>query len=209
MVDLLSRSLFGESLAVPQFPRSRKCGVGLSDAPVYAERLAPKLDYINTFYHQAPRLDVCEVPENLHRTCDFVISSDVLEHVMPPVSAAFSGLHALLRDGGALIGSVPYSLRDAPTQEHYPHLHEYQLVKRDGEQQLHNRRRDGTEEFFPNPVFHGGDGATLEMRLFSRDALTADLQAAGFSTVHYCDGDVLEWGITWLKPWSIPFVALR
>lgn len=208
MVDLLSRALFATSLPIPLFPRSDKCGIGLSDALVYAGRLACRLDYVNTFYHTAPRLDVCAVPDLLRGACDFVIASDVLEHVTPPVATAFSSLHALLRPGGVLIGSVPYSLHDAPTQEHYPELHDYRLVECDGATRLHNRRRDGVEEVFERPVFHGGEGETMEMRLFSRRSLASELDAAGFGAVYFCERDVPEWGIAWLKPWSIPFVAL-
>lgn len=209
MIDLLSRALFDASLAIPGFPRSDKCGIGLSDDFSYAGRLAGRIHYVNTFYHKPPRLDACAPPAALRGACDFIIASDVLEHVAPPVSRAFEGLHSLLRPGGALIGSVPYSLDETPTLEHYPTLHDFRLVERDGVLQLHNRRLDGTEEVFERPVFHGGEGETLEMRLFSRTSLTQELHAAGFSAVHYCERDVPEWGIAWLAPWSIPFVALR
>jgi SAM-dependent methyltransferase len=209
MIDLLSRALFGASLPIPRFPRdSRKCGVGLSDSHVYALRLARKLAYVNTYYHQAPRLDACSPDPALHGSCDFVLASDVLEHVVPPVDAAFSGIHSMLRAGGVLVGSVPYSLKQATT-EHFPHLHAFHIDGRPGARRLHNRRRDGVEETFDALVFHGGDGATLEMREFSRASLTAELEAAGFSRIRFAEEDVYEWGIVWLKPWSIPFVAFK
>lgn len=210
MIDLLSRALFGASLPIARFPRaSGKCGIGISDALAYAGRLARKLDYVNTFYHQAPRMDVCAPDPDLHASCDFVISTDVLEHVVPPVHKAFDGVYSLLRPGGVLIGSVPYSLEDVPTLEHFPELHDFSTFEHEGKQRLRNRRRDGTEETFDQLVFHGGEGATLEMRLFSRAGLTSELSRAGFSSIHFCEQDVLAWGIAWLHPWSIPFIAFK
>jgi SAM-dependent methyltransferase len=209
IIDLLSRALFGASLPIARFPRdSRKCGVGLSDAHVYAHRLARKLTYVNTYYHQPPRLDVCAPDPALRDSCDFVLASDVLEHVVPPVNAAFAGIHSMLRTNGVLVGSVPYSLNPA-TIEHFPQLHEFHIDGKPGARRLHNRRRDGVDETFDRLVFHGGDGATLEMREFSRASLTAELEAAGFSRIRIAEQDVYEWGIVWLKPWSIPFVAFK
>jgi hypothetical protein len=210
IIDLLSRALFDRSLSIRGFPcAAGKCGIGVSDAPAYASRLARRLAYVNTFYHQPPRLDICAPDPALHGSCDFVIASDVLEHVVPPVASAFEGVRSLLRDGGAFIGSVPYSLDEAPTCEHFPHLHEFHVTGTADQRRLHNRRRDGTEETFDALVFHGGDGATLEMRVFSRVSLVAELSAAGFSRIAFADQDVLSWGIVWLHPWSIPFIAFK
>ena len=72
---------------------------------------------------------------------------------------------------------------------------------------VRNRRRDGQVEEFPSPVFHGGPGTTLEMRLFSRDSLLRDLRAAGFREVRVADEGVPEFGIVWPVPWSLPVVA--
>gem|GEM_PF-415903 len=210
MIDLLSRALFGSSLPISRFPHGTdKCGIGVSDAPIYASRLARKLAYVNTFYHQQPRLDICVPDPGLQGSCDFVIATDVLEHVVPPVDLAFKGVFSLLRDAGVFVGSVPYSLKDEPTIEHYPQLHEFRISSESGTQRLYNRRRDGIEETFDQLVFHGGEGATLEMRLFSRTSLMAQLEAAGFTRVEFCDQDVYEWGIVWLHPWSLPFVAFK
>ena len=209
IIDLLSRALFDRSLPIAQFPQAGKCGIGISDAPAYASRLPTRLAYANTYFHQAPRLDLCAPDPALQGCCDFVIASDVLEHVVPPVGRAFAGAWALLRDGGAFIGSVPYSVDDAPADEHFPHLHEFRIEGSGQQRTLHNRRRDGSEETFDNLVFHGGDGATLEMRLFTRAALAAELSAAGFSRITFAEQDVLPWGIAWNGPWSIPFVAFK
>jgi SAM-dependent methyltransferase len=209
IIDLLSRALFGASLPIPHFPRDYdRCGIGLSDAAVYAQRLVRKLAYVNTYYHQPPRLDICAPDPVLRDSCDFVLASDVLEHVVPPVESAFAGIHSVLRANGVLVGSVPYSMRQA-TIEHFPHLHDFRIDGKPGARRLHNRRRDGVEETFDQLVFHGGDGATLEMREFSRASLTAELEKAGFSRIRFAEQDVYEFGIVWLKPWSIPFVAFK
>jgi hypothetical protein len=74
----LSEALFGEPLALPDFPVCKHLrGVGLSDWDGYARRLVERLDYMNTWYHQAPQLNVTTEVE---RSCDFSISSDVFEH---------------------------------------------------------------------------------------------------------------------------------
>ena len=86
LVDVLSSRLFGRSLPLPEFPASDHVGLGLSDAFILASRLKRRLDYRNTFYHRRPRLDITAPRSDSQRTWDFVISSDVLEHVAPPVS---------------------------------------------------------------------------------------------------------------------------
>ena len=59
LIALLSREIFGVELALPDFPVLKSVrGMGMSDPPELAQRLAEKFDYINTFYHQEPRLDV-------------------------------------------------------------------------------------------------------------------------------------------------------
>ena len=45
---------------------------------------------------------------------------------------------------------------------------------------LVNRRRDGTIERFDNLCFHGGEGFTLEFRVFSRHGLLESVEKAGF-----------------------------
>lgn len=209
VVHLLSQGLFGESLALPDFPRRKDLrGVGLSDWDEYARRLADRLDYTNTYYHQEPRLDITRIEPGAEHSCDFIISTDVFEHVEPPVSLAFDGARRLLKPGGLLVLTVPFITETEQTLEHFPELHDWQLVQRDdGEYVVRNRRRDGTAEEFPIPVFHGGPGTTLEMRVFSRVSLLRCLSAAGFSDVRVADEPVPEFGIHWQVNWSLPIVA--
>lgn len=209
MMHLLSRELFGESLAVPDFPvRKDLVGFGLSDWAVYARHLSARLSYINTFYHTAPRLDITDVPDELAGVADFLLATEVFEHVLPPVSLAFEGARRILRDGGVFVFSVPFHNRGGETVEHYPQIADYSIsLDPDGVYRLRNRRADGVEEVFEDLVFHGGPGSTLEMRVFSQDALVRELRQAGFSNVSIESSPEPRWGIYWQVPWSVPIVA--
>lgn len=207
MVYLLTKEVLGTPFALPSLrPRRDIAGIGLSDAWSYAHRLAPKLDYVNTFYHAEPRLDICDVGgEHLGRY-DFILASDVFEHVRAPVRNAFVNARRMLKPGGKLILTVPFSLHE-DTLEHYPDLHDYRLEERDATFALVNVTREGATQVFSDLVFHGGPGSTLEMRVFSRDALVRDLRAAGFTRVRVADESHLPFGIHWPDPTSVPLVA--
>jgi SAM-dependent methyltransferase len=208
VVGLLSRELFGRALAIDDFPRRKDIrGIGLSDWEEYARRLAARLDYTNTYYHREPRLDIAEVPESLAGRYDFLIASDVFEHVAPPVSRAFQGARRLLKPGGLLILTVPYAIEVSHTREHFPTLHQWSLRQEADGWVLENRRPDGTEERFTDLVFHGGAGTTLEMRLFSEASLLAELREAGFDDVRVAADPMPGIGVTWPVSWSLPVVA--
>jgi len=83
---LLSREIVGVELALPDFPVLKGVrGLGMSDPEELAKRLAEKFDYTNTFYHQEPRLDIVNPAQEQLRRYDFILSSEVLEHVPQPV----------------------------------------------------------------------------------------------------------------------------
>lgn len=167
-----------------------------------------RIDYTNTFFHAEPRLDIAAADVERYGPCDFLIATDVFEHVTPPVSRAFDNAYRLLKPGGKLIFSVPYSL-DAETVEHFADLHDWRIEPRDDGWRLVNRARDGTVTTHDDLVFHGGPGATLEMRLFSRSALEREFARAGFARVRIADETYLPFGIHWPEPWSVPMVAYR
>jgi len=120
IVHLLSMELFGQSLVLPDFPtRLDIRGMGLSDWNRYADPLAQRLSYTNTFYHQEPRLDITRIDPALEGSLDFLISTDVFEHIVPPISVAFANVRRLLKPDGVFIFSVPYTL-DADTWSIFP-----------------------------------------------------------------------------------------
>jgi len=207
IVHLLTTELFGESIALPEMPqRPDITGIGLSDSEGYASRLAQKLAYRNTFFHAEPKLDIGAVPPGLSARYDFLIASDVFEHVAPPVSRAFLNARRLLKPGGVFVFSVPFSL-EPDTVEHFPELHDYRLVHAGGAWRLENRTANGRRQTFTDLVFHGGPGSTLEMRLFSRGALEREFAAAGFVGTRFIDESYLPYGIVWPEPWSLPVVT--
>jgi hypothetical protein len=209
LIYCLSLRLFGASLPIAAFPADAKRlrGFGMSDTGRYAELLAAKLGYTNTYYHKAPRLDVQAPPPECMGVHDFAISSDVFEHVVPPIATAFTNLRLLLKPGGVLVFTVPLSL-ESETVEHFPELHEFEIRQREGGHVLVNRTIDGRTQEFTELVFHGGPGSTLEMRLFSEAGLRRELERAGFVDIRFHREPCFEVGIYWHAPWSVPITAI-
>jgi SAM-dependent methyltransferase len=209
LIALLSREIFGVVMALPEFPvlKGIRC-IGMSDAPDLSGRLAEKFDYTNTFYHQAPQFDVTHPDPRDCERYDFILSSEVMEHVPPPVERAFAALHAMLKPDGLLLMTTPYTL-GGKTAEHFPELHEYTLAAPGGKTVLVNRRRDGSIETFENLVFHGGHGSTLEVRLFSEESLRGVLTGAGFTGVHFAAENWDEFGVEHSETWSLPIAARK
>ena len=204
---LVTREVLGRPMALPDLPlRKDITGIGLSDATAYARPLAEKFSYENTFYHTEPRLDIADIDAARAGRCDFVIASDVFEHVAPPVARAFANARRLLKPGGKLIFTVPFTLEN-DTIEHYPQLYDWSLAEHEGSWTLTNRTQDGRHQTFTDLVFHGGPGSTLEMRLFSRAALEREFREAGFARVRIAAEPYLPFGIHWPEPWSVPMVA--
>lgn len=182
-------------------------GLGMSDASVYSYWLERKFSYRNTFFHTRPYLDIRNPGSHYLAANDFVISSDVLEHVNAPLDYVFANLHALLRPGGALVFTVPYTL-DGQTTEHFPGLHDFEIIGRKSSRQLINRDKDGRETVYSDLCFHGGDGATLELRIFSLPDLLSHLQRAGFKDVRIHSQDYPEWGIVHADKLGAPISAI-
>jgi SAM-dependent methyltransferase len=202
IVHALSTELFGRSLALPDFPERRDLkGIGMSDWEGYARPLSAKFDYHNTYYHQEPRLDIVAIDASLEGLFDFAVSSEVFEHVPPPVGRAFDSVFRLLKPGGVFVFSVPYGPAGS-TLEHYPDLHDYQLITTDSGRALRNTTVTGETQLFTNLVFHGGDGSTLEMRVFSEPSLLEEFRHAGFCDPVIHSQPCFEHGIYSPVPWS-------
>ena len=208
VVHVLSMELFGKSVVLKDFPmRKDISGIGMSDWQGYAEQLANKLDYTNTYYHQEPMLDITSPPVKMSGTLDFVISTDVFEHVLFPVSRAFENTRRLLKKDGVFVFTVPYTKEGEDTVEHFGELHDFEILESEGEYVLKDVDRHGNEKRYGNLVFHGGPGSTLEMRVFSEKSLMKELAESGFSKVSIYDQPHMEYGIYWDVDWSLPIVA--
>lgn len=195
----LSLALFKKYVALPDFPaRKDILGVGISDWDGYAVPLANKFSFQNTYYHCEPQLDITDPASTAKiSNLDFLICSDVLEHVLPPVVNPLANICKMLKPTGSLILTVPYCQRHG-TLEHYKALHNYAVLDFRGRKIVVNERKDGGGlEVFDHAVLHGGDGTTLEMRLFSEGDLLKDLRAAGFESVKILSEPVAEVGYFW------------
>jgi SAM-dependent methyltransferase len=209
LVYLLALELFGDEFLLPDFPVMPAIrGLGMSDQASYACTLAKKFDYSNTYYDREPRLDITETHPDRYGTYDFILSSDVFEHIAPPVERAFDEACKLLKPHGILCLSVPFSLEES-TAERFPELNQFAVVSLGGSPVLINRKADGSLEIRDDLVFHGGVGATLEMRLFSQNDLGRKLTAAGFREVRFLSEPVPRFGIAYEGGWSLPMLARK
>ena len=209
LIHALSLELFGAALSLAEFPRVRSLrGLGTSDSSQYAGLLAEKFDYRNTFFDREPRFDITQPPPAEFGAYDFLISSEVFEHVAPPAAQAFENAFRLLKPNGVLLFTVPYEL-DSPA-EHYPGLFQYGLAEVGGRIVLVNRTRTGEMQVYDDPVFHlSGTGKALELRAFSEAQLRSLLSVAGFSSVRiYCE-NFAEAGILHAETWSLPIAARK
>jgi len=207
IIHLLSSELFGRSVALPDFPKRKDLhGMGLSDWDGYAIRLAEKLDYKNTYYHKEPKLDITSIEPALEGTLDFLISTDVFEHIPPPISVAFENARKLLKRSGALVFTVPYT-NELSTVEHFPDLFQYELVEENGHKVLNNTTRAGEHQVFRDLVFHGGEGWTLEMRVFSEAEVMKEFARVGLRSVTLWREPCMAYGIYWAYAWSLPITA--
>ncbi|HTP88617.1 MAG TPA: methyltransferase domain-containing protein [Candidatus Acidoferrales bacterium] len=209
LIHLLSLELFGESLALKDFPPLKTIrGIGLTDKECYAALLAQKFDYTNTHYDREPRFDIKEAHPHLAGTCDFILAADVLEHIAPPLEQAMQEMCRLLKPNGFL-GITIYCEPGDTMREHFPEMHQYRVVHLGDSDVLINRRRDGTLEIREDLVFHGGSGETLEMREFGITGLRCRLLDAGFRDIHLLTADVPEIGVHFDPDVSQPLIARK
>ena len=82
IVHALSTELFGESLPLREFQESKALrGLGMTDSHPIAEGLSERFSYRNTYFDQEPQFDIMAPPTG--EEFDFVIASEVFEHVRP------------------------------------------------------------------------------------------------------------------------------
>jgi SAM-dependent methyltransferase len=195
----LSVGLFGRTMPLTQMrPDPGIRGFGCSDAPAYAAKLAELFDYSNTYLHEEPRVDICDVVTlRAFSQCRFIVCSDVLEHVLTDPALAIRNMYACLAPNGCLVLSAPtYDMTS--TIEKYPSLRQYTVAKIGDRHVVVYESLAGSLGFDADPVFHGGPGSVLEMRLFAHDDLLRHVIAAGFKILPMPDGDALHHGAVWL-----------
>lgn len=175
---------------------SGRVGLGMSEFH-FVDRLNKKVTFTNTYFHQEPKLDILSDQDWLHfQDQDFVVSTDIFEHIRQPLQTAYTNVANMLKPGGCFIFSAPYI--DAPsTIEHYPNLHEYTIEEASGHRELVNTTAGGAVERFSDPIFHGGDGSTLELRVLARSDIFSGLAAAGFIDIREYSEPVLDIGYYW------------
>jgi SAM-dependent methyltransferase len=191
--------ILGEELHTPLSNwkvRKHISGIGMSDWPGYANLLQKKLNYQNTFYDRKPQLDIMNLSSNYVGKYDFIICSDVFEHILQPLQRGFDNLLQLLKPGGHLVFSVPYTRADQ-TVEHYPGLRDYKMFDFQGGKIIVNRDEAGQLQVYDKPVFHGGEGTTLELRVFCETDVLSRLGQAGFKNIHIYDQPQLSIGYYW------------
>lgn len=156
-------------------------GIGVSDSSIYADVLAERFAYTNTFYHTEPHLDLCQQNSTAkYSNLDFIICSDVIEHTAAVPHLVLRNMLAMLRPGGVIILSAPtYYLAD--TIEHYPRAARLQVIERGNDYEVRWADANGIERVDASPCFHGGPGSTLEMREIAHEALLQDGRDEGFS----------------------------
>lgn len=160
LVHRLSLELFGRSIPLPEFPSSKSIkGIGLTDPQPLAVVLAERFTYCNTFLTTEPRLDIRRDPSPLGEL-DFLIASEVLEHVESPVAHAFANAARLLGPSGVLLLTVPW-VWDGDASSAIPELHDWRLGCEEGRYVIINRRPDGQFERFWDMAFDGSPGPSF------------------------------------------------
>jgi len=197
IINALSNFVGQENIALVNHPLNKDVSIiGLSDSPRYAQYLADKYNYTNTYFHKEPYLDI-RFPAEEHRgKYDVVISTEVFEHVLGDVTLAFDGAHSLLKPGGIFIFTVPF-VNNGAHKEHYPGLVDYNSREVDGKWVADLEFDTGVVQTDESPIFHGGPGITLEVRLFTRDSVLEYISAAGFIDIEVQDKNYPELGIKW------------
>jgi SAM-dependent methyltransferase len=209
LIHLLSLELFNQSLTLAEFPKLKAIrGLGMSDQEGYARILAEKFDYTNTYYDREPRFDFTAPHPQAYGGYDFILSADVIEHIAPPVERALEESCRLLKPHGVL-GITVFCHPSDQLREHFPDLRQYRVVPLGESMVLINRRADGTLEIREDLIFHGGSGATLEMREYGITALERQLLGSGFREVGFLTENIPSIGVYFDHDVSQPLMARK
>jgi hypothetical protein len=156
----LSRELFGRSIPLPEFPRDKSIrGIGLTDPDSIARVLADRLSYRNTYLDAEPRLDIRSDPPPLEQL-DFLIASEVFEHIQLPVSQAFQNVSDFLKPSGVFLLTVPW-VWDGDRTQAIPELYDWRLAREHDRWVVVNRKPNGDVERFYDMAFDGNPGPSI------------------------------------------------
>ena len=182
-----------------------KKGIGLSDSPPLARVLKRFSGYTNTFFHASPQLDITQ---NTHHfsELDYIISSDVFEHTIPPALSPFLNAYKILNKNGLLILSVPTGKQYL---EHFPDLNDFKIINISDKFVLVNATKESKIQVFEEIKFHGGPGATLEMRVHSISSVKNFLTLAGFKEIKIVKPYQPQFGIFPLDGLSTTWVCKK
>jgi hypothetical protein len=160
LVHRLSRELFGRSVPLSHFPVDKAIrGMGLTDPTPIATRLAEHFTYCNTYFDAEPRFDIRFDPSPLGQL-DFLIASEVFEHIEPPVIDAFHNAARLLKRSGVFLFSVPWVWSGDGSQT-LPAFHDWRLDREAGRWVIVDRDVNGAVRRFYDPSFDGSPGPSL------------------------------------------------
>jgi hypothetical protein len=172
-------------------------GIGCSDSDAYARTLVDKYDYVNTFYHREPYLDVESISSYLeYQPLNFILCNDILEHTALPPAEVVAILYQALQPGGHLILCAP-TYRLANHIEKYPSFDSYEVKSTVKGYHVEFKPKLGEDFVDRNPCFHGGPGRVLEIRLISEENLRRNLVAVGFEITQVSDSLLKHYGAWW------------
>lgn len=168
-------------------------GLGLTDHHTYSHYLEEIFDYKNTFYHCEPKFDIADINncEAFSEAFDFILATDVFEHVKPPCELPFKNSAKILKKEGILFFSVP-THSGWQTIEHYPRLYKYKVVEIDSNFFILNKTKEGGIEVYSDPIFHGGVGEATEMRFFSYHHVLTLIKDSGFEILFKFNTKIMD-----------------
>jgi hypothetical protein len=138
-----------------EFPAGKSVkGIGLTDPAPVAALLAQRFTYVNTYMDAKPRVNIRSDPSPLG-PLDFLVASEVFEHVEPPVMDAFNNAASMLKPSGVLFLTVPW-VHEGDGRQILPDLYDWKLV-RDGDQWAIIDRTSR----YPGMSFNGSPGPSI------------------------------------------------
>lgn len=197
LIRAIGMELFASAEPATAWPQgdSRR-GLGFSDPELYSAHLSRSTRYTNSWFHAEPYRDVLDVSTFGGETFDYVVCSEVLEHVNQPIERAIDNLFAILRPGGVLFLTVP--ARDGESVEHFPALRSYDVATDEsGDWVMSGTTAAGAPYRATGLIFHGGPGSVVEMRVCGRASLHRALARSGFVEVTEILEEDAAIGLAW------------